>query len=597
MQRCSHCRGAALATFPGANGQIEISSGRGVGGDAQANIYTFDNFFDLTLDGPKDLIAGQHRHANWSADGRFLTFTIRPGAAGTDDVFVRDNELGSTVILGFGSSPGVLEDHPTFSPDGSQIAYESEVTDGSLQEDILVGPADGTGTTFNLTNGPGAGDDAFVEQTPVWSPDGQFIYYARKLNNAATDLDIYREPANDTGAPSLIVDAFTAIPEFQPEISPDGTKLCVTRGAFGSAAADIMVLNVDGSGAPFEESAPEPPGPDVADYDCAWSPDGKTIGWTHGAFGAGDLIFAASDGSGPKTPYGNNSAFFDGNLDWSRAQNKCNGKLVTILGTTGPDTLTGTEGTMSPCSRTAMTTSPASAVMTTSAPVPATTSCAAAMATTRSSPSPVTTGSRVAAAPTSCAEGTTTTPSTETKARIACLARAAGTRSTAAPRGTSATVARGRTRPRAARSARPSKTSTFHTALGMSKQNVDRFVELVDAFNRSDIAAVVRSLDPEIQFEHRIPALQGKYVGVDGMRDFFADFAVHFDSSHIDCPDVRDLGDRMLALGTPHVTGKGSGAETEPPCTVVASFDQSRVTHFIDFGDKAEALEAAGLSE
>ena len=53
----------------------------------------------------------------------------------------------------------------------------------------------------------------------------------------------------------------------------------------------------------------------------------------------------------------------------------------------------------------------------------------------------------------------------------------------------------------------------------------------------------------------------------------------------------------MLALGSLRAVGKGSGVETKIPFTVVASFSKGRITHFIDFGDKEQALEAAGLPE
>ena len=81
------------------------------------------------------------------------------------------------------------------------------------------------------------------------------------------------------------------------------------------------------------------------------------------------------------------------------------------------------------------------------------------------------------------------------------------------------------------------------------------------------------------------------------MERLFDDIAEHFDSLKVECPDVRDLGDRVLALGTSRLTGKGSGVETELPFTVVASFSGGRMTHFTDFGDRDQALEAAGLSE
>ena len=66
----------------------------------------------------------------------------------------------------------------------------------------------------------------------------------------------------------------------------------------------------------------------------------------------------------------------------------------------------------------------------------------------------------------------------------------------------------------------------------------------------------------------------------------------------IDCPDVRDLGDhRVLGLGTIRATGKGSGVETELTFATVATYRNGRLTHYIDFGDRDQALEAAGLSE
>jgi ketosteroid isomerase-like protein len=131
----------------------------------------------------------------------------------------------------------------------------------------------------------------------------------------------------------------------------------------------------------------------------------------------------------------------------------------------------------------------------------------------------------------------------------------------------------------------------------MSQENVDRFVKLIEAFNRLDTAGALRFMDPEIRFEHRVGALQGDYTGLDGVRRFFEDFAEHFETLQVHCPDVRDLGDRVLALGTAQATGKASGAETELPFTVVASFRNGRITHFTDFGDKDQALEAAGLAE
>lgn len=115
--------------------------------------------------------------------------------------------------------------------------------------------------------------------------------------------------------------------------------------------------------------------------------------------------------------------------------------------------------------------------------------------------------------------------------------------------------------------------------------------------NRRDIEAAVRGLDPEIRFEHRLAALQGSFVGISGVRRWFRDLVETFDRWQIYCEDIRDLGERVLAPGTIRATGTGSGVETELPLAIVAEFRDGLMTDFTDYGDREQALEAAGLSE
>ena len=91
--------------------------------------------------------------------------------------------------------------------------------------------------------------------------------------------------------------------------------------------------------------------------------------------------------------------------------------------------------------------------------------------------------------------------------------------------------------------------------------------------------------------------LQGKLTGIDAVRDWFVDANRHFDRWTINLDDFRDLGDRVLALGTVQALGKESGVEVEMPYTVVVKVKDGLVTHFTDYGDREKALEAAGLSE
>jgi ketosteroid isomerase-like protein len=62
-------------------------------------------------------------------------------------------------------------------------------------------------------------------------------------------------------------------------------------------------------------------------------------------------------------------------------------------------------------------------------------------------------------------------------------------------------------------------------------------------------------------------------------------------------PDIRDLGDQVLVLGTLRLNGRESGVQMENPLAMVARFREGPITHLKDYADRGQALEAAGLSE
>jgi ketosteroid isomerase-like protein len=141
----------------------------------------------------------------------------------------------------------------------------------------------------------------------------------------------------------------------------------------------------------------------------------------------------------------------------------------------------------------------------------------------------------------------------------------------------------------------------------MSRENVDRFLECFEVFNRLgegtetfDQALLNRWLaffDPDIQFEPKQSVLQGSYVGRDAVIQWAADAAEHYERGYLHFADIRDLEDRVVALGIFHFTGRGSGIEIEVPAAVVAIFEDGLITHLKDYGEHDDALEAVGLSE
>ena len=135
----------------------------------------------------------------------------------------------------------------------------------------------------------------------------------------------------------------------------------------------------------------------------------------------------------------------------------------------------------------------------------------------------------------------------------------------------------------------------------MSQENVEAFKRAVDATNRGDVEAVLKDLDPDVEFHAFMEELLGGegrvYTGYAGVREFFRDFSEHFDQLHWEYPDIRDLGDRVLAIGTFRARGRGSGAEVETPLGVLTDFENGIATRVWSTGDPGEVLEAAGLRE
>jgi ketosteroid isomerase-like protein len=135
----------------------------------------------------------------------------------------------------------------------------------------------------------------------------------------------------------------------------------------------------------------------------------------------------------------------------------------------------------------------------------------------------------------------------------------------------------------------------------MSQENVEAFKRAVDATNRGDVEAVLKDLDPDVEFHAFMEELLGGegrvYTGYAGVREFFRDFSEHFDQLHWEYPDIRDLGDRVLAIGTFRARGRASGAEVETPLGVLTDFENGIATRVWSTGDPGEVLQAAGLSE
>jgi TolB protein len=97
--------------------------------------------------------------------------------------------------------PTTFDENPSWSPDGSKIAY-------SAGGDIYVMNADGSGRV-DITDDP-----SFSDNNPAWSPDGSMIVFT---SDRGGNIDVFVMNADGTGQTNLTDNpAFDGVPDWGP---------------------------------------------------------------------------------------------------------------------------------------------------------------------------------------------------------------------------------------------------------------------------------------------------------------------------------------------------------------------------------------------
>jgi ketosteroid isomerase-like protein len=130
----------------------------------------------------------------------------------------------------------------------------------------------------------------------------------------------------------------------------------------------------------------------------------------------------------------------------------------------------------------------------------------------------------------------------------------------------------------------------------MSRENVEAFQQGVEAIKRGNVEEVLSGVAEDVVWLAARSAVEGAYRGHAGLRKFLADNQENFELFEPDFRDVRDLGDRVLAIGTIHIRARGSGVETDIPTAGIATYEEGKLIRWEDFRDRGLALKAAGLT-
>jgi Tol biopolymer transport system component len=183
-----------------------------------------------------------------------------------------------------GGDAGTLGDEapyqtPVLSPDGSVAVVE--IVDGSTgTEDLwIVDLERAVRTRFTF--------DSAQDIWPVWSPDGQTIFFA---SNRGGGFAVYKKSLEGAGEVEEVVRAEDDL--FSTSVSPDGLELLVFGPGEGTGT-DLFVVALDGSAdlqpwrsTEFNEACAE------------FSPDGKWVVYHSNESGSPEVYVAPFPGPG-----------------------------------------------------------------------------------------------------------------------------------------------------------------------------------------------------------------------------------------------------------------------------------------------------------
>jgi ketosteroid isomerase-like protein len=134
----------------------------------------------------------------------------------------------------------------------------------------------------------------------------------------------------------------------------------------------------------------------------------------------------------------------------------------------------------------------------------------------------------------------------------------------------------------------------------MSEENIEVVRTAIDAFNRKDLAATIRSFDPEIEWVPGGPAAveRAVYRSREEVSDAFAATWETWERFHLEQHELRDLGETVVWLGRARMRGSdASHVEFEQEFAIHLSVRDGKIARIQGFLTRREALEAAGLRE
>ena len=224
--------------------------------DVTNGLFTIDSDGNNLIQLTDRNMAGWDGDADWSPDGTKIVFAR--SFWGTNplrvDLFIMNSD--GTYLENLTNTPSIQEGSPSFSPDGSKIAF---ITNRDGNDEIYIMNVNGT-DLVNLTNTPNLN-----EIDLDWSPDGNKIVFRIYHESRRNDIIIMD---NDGSNWEILK---RKGPYSYPKWSPNGNEIAFRVWPDDNLpVAPICVMNADSTNLRIVANSSKGVG-------SAWSPDGRRI--------------------------------------------------------------------------------------------------------------------------------------------------------------------------------------------------------------------------------------------------------------------------------------------------------------------------------
>jgi Tol biopolymer transport system component len=233
----------------------------------------------------------------WSPDGKKIAFASDRALDGSDaqntngtfNIWIMNRDGSSAVPLTKRTAQYADSDRPTWSPDGTKIAFDSS---GAL--DGSDASAYGTPANIWVINADGSDAKALTTLTALdahsqlasWSPDGTKIAYqsvralsGEDLNHSAQNIWLMNADGSATTPLTIWSDAYVVTN--RPLWSPDGTQIAFSSNGNPAGWGGKSAYSKYGVWAVAPVPSPKPVllngAGSASSINPRWSPDGKRI--------------------------------------------------------------------------------------------------------------------------------------------------------------------------------------------------------------------------------------------------------------------------------------------------------------------------------